>query len=330
MTRVEPHSLVGDAPLLTKASNGWSVRTVDSIYMRLEYKRREEPSEGDRDKQVTLIKVPVFRPVAVKLMRLLGSEDASVLEVSVLLNSDPGFSAEMLTMANSAAHGSSNRIHTIGRAVVALGLERTRSLATKAALNGMIRGIGQHPGVENCWKHSLATALIAKWLAPFYRLNPDLVYTTGLMHDVGRLGLLAAEPEQYPKLLASVDGTNGDMLLAEKWAFRMDHCEAGFFLAKTWGLPEEFWLPASQHHAAKDPTMPGNVDVIRLACALAHALGYKAAPLVQSELPEALLEEIPDLGPTGAVSPLLILSELLKRELGDASGVTKSTEPVLA
>ena len=296
---------------------------ADSICMRLEYKRRAEPAEIDRDQQVTLVKVPVFRPVAVKLMRLLGSDDASVLEVSELLNSDPGFSAEMLAMANSAAHGTSNRIHTIGRAVVTLGLERTRSLATKAALNGMVKGLGQRPGIENCWKHSLATALIAKWLAPYYRLSPDLVYTTGLMHDVGRLGLLAAEPEQYAKLLASVDGTSADMLLAEKWAFRIDHCEAGFFLAKTWGLPDEFWLPASQHHAARNSTTPGSVDVIRLACAFAHTLGYKAAPRVQSEMPEALLEEIPDLEPTGAVSPLTIMAELLKRELGDASGVAE-------
>src|SRR2546423_1855195 len=183
----------------------------------------------------------------------------------------------------------------------------------------MVRGLGKHPIIENCWKHSLATALIAKWLAPYYRLSPDLVYTTGLMHDVGRLGLLAAEPEQYAKLLTSVDGSSADMLLAEKWAFRIDHCEAGFFLAKTWGLPDEFWLPASQHHAARNPQTPANVDVIRLACSFAHTLGYKAAPQAQGELPEALLEEIPGMEHKGAASPLTILSELLRRELGDAS-----------
>src|SRR5471032_1515129 len=34
---------------------------------------------------------PVFRPVAVKLLQLLGNQDVSVLEVSQLLKSDPGF-----------------------------------------------------------------------------------------------------------------------------------------------------------------------------------------------------------------------------------------------
>ena len=169
-------------------------------------------------------------------MRLLGSEDASVLEVSVLLNSDPGFSAEMLTMANSAAHGSSNRIHTIGRAVVALGLERTRSLATKAALNGMIRGLGHHPGVENCWKHSLATALTQKWLAPFYRLNPDPVYVDRSHARRRRLDCLSPSP-------------NSTQTIGERRRDKRRHASggkmgipdgplrSGLFLAKT-GLPE--------------------------------------------------------------------------------------------
>lgn len=294
--------------------------------MRPEYKRWEEPIEGVRDKHVMLCRVPVFRPVAVKLLRLLGNEDASVHEVSQLLNTDPGFSTEMLTMANSAAHGSSHRIHTIEKAVVLLGLDRTRGLATKTALDGMVRGLGGSPTIQNCWRHSLATAFIAKWLAPFYRLHPDLAYTTGLMHDIGRLGLLAAEPNQYSKLLASVEGTSEDMLLVERWAFRVDHCEAGLFLTKTWGLPDEFWLPSSQHHAAKNPTTPRSVDIIRLACALANALGYKAAPMVQAELPEALLEQIPDPGHSRVVSPLSILSELLEKELGDVAGTALGAE----
>src|SRR5471032_3557 len=270
-----------------------------------------------------LFRVPVFRPVAVKLLQLLRNEDVSVHEVSRLLYSDPGFSTEMLTMANSAAYGSSHRILTIEKAVVLLGLDRTRSLATKTALDGMIRGLGGSPTIQNCWRHSLATALIAKWLAPFYRLHPDLIYTTALMHDVGRLGLLAAEPNQYSKLLESVEGTSEDMLLAERCAFRVDHCEEGLFLTKTWGLPQGFWLPSSQHHVAKNPTTARFVDIIRLACALANALGYKAAPVVRTELPEALVEQIPDLGHPRVVSSLSILPQLLEREFGDAPGITQ-------
>ena len=72
--------------------------------------------------------------------------------------------------------------------------------------------------------------------------------------------------------------------------------------------------------------MAPSVDIIRLACALADALGYKAAPMVQAGLPEALVEQIPGLGQPRVVSPLSILSQLLESELGDVSGITEGTE----
>lgn len=281
--------------------------------------------DGDPDQHVMLCKVPVFRPVASKLLQLLANEEASVLEVALLLKSDPGFSAEVLTMANSAAHGSAHRVHTIERAVVLLGLERTKGLVTRVALGGMVRGLGASPAIQNCWRHSLATAIIARWLGPFYELHPDLVYTNGLMHDVGRLGLLGAEPKEYPNLLGSVHGTGEDVLMAERWAFRVDHCQAGLFLAKTWGLPEEFWQPAAEHHAPRNPATSPSVDIIRLACAMADALGYMAAPMIQSEKPEVLLEQVPNLAHANIMSPLSVLSQLLENELGEVSVATEGT-----
>jgi hypothetical protein len=116
------------------------------------------------------------------------------------------------------------------------------------------------------------------------------------------------------------------MLLVERWAFRVDHCEAGVFLTKTWGLPEEFWLPSSNHHVAKNPAMGRSADIIRLACALAHALGYRAAPLVQTELPDVLLEQIPDLEHARVVPSLAVLSQLLESELGGVGGMTERRE----
>ena len=68
------------------------------------------------------------------------------------------------------------------------------------------------------------------------------------------------------------------------------------------------------------------VDIIRLACALANAFGYKAAPMVQSGLADDLVQQIPDLGHPRVISTLPILSQLLEREFGDVSGITQTGE----
>src|SRR5205085_32712 len=113
-----------------------------------------------------LCKLPVFRPVAVRLMSELAKEDPPLPKIRDLLSSDPAFSAEILTMANSAYYARQSRVDTIHRAVMVLGLERTRSLAAAVALQGMIKGVSAKTAVQDSWQHSRATAIIAARLAP--------------------------------------------------------------------------------------------------------------------------------------------------------------------
>ena len=209
---------------------------------------RQGSSNGRALGAEALCKIPVFRPVAIKLLSLLTSEEADVFEVTGLLNSDPGFSAEILTLANSAAHALPNRVNTVVRAVLVLGLERTRKLVTRAALQGMVRGMGENAAVRNCWQHSRAAAALATWLSPYYHVHPDQAYTVALMHDIGRLGLLAAHGSRYADLLGRVSGSNQNLMDAERMLFLVDHCQAGAWLTRTWGLPPEFQETSANHH----------------------------------------------------------------------------------
>jgi len=239
-----------------------------------------------------LCKLPVFRPVAVRLMSELAQEDPPLPKIRDLLSSDPAFSAEILTMANSAYYARHTRVDTIHRAVMVLGLERTRSLAAAVALQGMVKGISANPAVQSSWEHSRATAIIAAKLAPYFQLGREQAYTSGLMHDIGRLGLLAAYPE-YPVLLESATGSIEDLLCRERAAFNVDHCEAGLWLTRIWGLPQEFWDVTADHHATLTSPPENRIGLIRLSCALADALGFKAAQKIGLAAPDRLIEFVP-------------------------------------
>src|SRR5438874_13839675 len=80
-----------------------------------------------------LCNVPVFRPVAIKLLSLLSDENLEIFDVAGMLNSDPAFSAEILPSANSAFYRISRRVTTVERAVLLLGIGRTKALGTRAA-----------------------------------------------------------------------------------------------------------------------------------------------------------------------------------------------------
>ena len=272
-------------------------------------------ANGGAGRHEALCKVPVFRPVAIRLLAVLTKEDVDLFEVADLLNSDPGFSTEILTLANSAAYAMPNRINTVERAIVTLGIERTRTLVTRAALQGMVRGLEENAAVQNCWVHSRATAAIAGWLAPYYRIHPDRAYTFALMHDIGRLGLLSAHGGRYADLLARASGTNADLMDAERMLFGVDHCEAGEWLTRTWALPQEFQHTSRNHHRSTEGAPRDSDDLAACACALSQALGFRAAPLVDSEALEALLERVPDAVSPRARLAAADLSTYVSREL---------------
>src|SRR5262249_34105810 len=152
---------------------------------------------------------------------------------------------------------------------------RTRALAAAIALQAIVGGVKTSVAAQDCWSHCRATAIIAERIAPFYLLDPDQSYTSALMHDVGRLGMLAAHPE-YPAVLEKATGTVFELLEEEKQPFSMNHCEAGLWLCRLWGLPSEFWLTACQPHGPVSGTMSDRTDLVPLSCLFADALGYPA------------------------------------------------------
>jgi HD-like signal output (HDOD) protein len=292
--------------------------------MRLTQEKRQElgsqaPPGGELPPE-RLCKLPVFRPVAVRLLSELAREEPDVAHVIKLLLSDPAFSAEILTLANSALYARHAHTDTIQKAIQFVGLDRTRALTVTVALHGMVRDTMNKVAVQDSWAHSRGAALVGEWLAPFYGIQPDQAYTAALMHDIGRLAMLSAYPE-YQVLLATAAGTNPDILEAEKRSFSVNHCEAGRWLTRIWGLPQEFGDTAGKHHEPVAGTPGDRVDLVRLSCLLAQSLDFKVAPQIDCEPAEALIARIPEaIWPHSRVS-IPELSEYLWNAMrADASG----------
>jgi len=227
-------------------------------------------------------KLPAFRPVALKMLKLLANEVAEVQELTGLLRSDPALSAEVLSVANSAIYGNPHHIDSLGRAVLILGFERTRSLTMMVSLRSLLRQRTQTKAMEACWRHSLASALLAEELAPLYGVAKDQAYTALLLHDSGRLGLLMAYGEWYTPILEKRHAGLAGCLASERHAFQMDHCQAGLWLTQQWGFPPVYSRVAGCHHDESASTTPDLASLAHVACQLADALGFMAVSLAEA------------------------------------------------
>ncbi len=244
--------------------------------------------------QKILRSLPPFPAVALQLMGLLDSEVA-VKQIVGLLRVDPALSGEILRVSNSALYGMSRQVETVSHAVVILGGDTVKRLALTVAMGRFSHQFMRHQGLRACWNHSVACAIGAEAIAELLYLAKDVAYTVGLLHDIGKFGLLAAYPEQYGPFLEETRGM-AQPLERERASFGMDHCQVGGWLAREWNLPEEVREGIEQHHAAPEAgpsASAGMVAAVRAADEIVNAMGYSSSGGAVEQGVDEILERLP-------------------------------------
>ena len=224
--------------------------------------------------QVRLAQLPPFGPVVISLLRLFDRDDVEFAEITRLISSDTALSAELFTMVNSPLFAMRVSVDDVAHAVPLVGIERTRELAAALAMRAMLRDAPKTGLVRRLWRHSIATAVIAKKLAPTYGVGAGVAHAAGMLHDVGRMGLLSVCRDSYAELVLHAYDNVADILAKELAVCGMNHCEAGLYLAKSWGFPEAFCQVVQHHHEASE--VRGILSLLQTACALADDLGFAA------------------------------------------------------
>lgn len=222
--------------------------------------------------------LPPFPAIAHRVLALVNQEDVAIGELGDLVKLDPSFSAELLRFANSAMLGVRHEVKSASQAIILLGLERVKTMATLVAVNRMVRSSVRIEALRKVWVHSLATALIAEEAARVAGIPGDTAYTAGLLHNLGVLGLMSAYPEEYSRMLAVTHDFGFDLLQTERDLFDIDHCLAGCYLAQDWNFPDELAAAIAVHH--EDPAAgEASLDnVVKVSWRLADTLGYAAFP----------------------------------------------------
>ena len=238
--------------------------------------------------------VPPFPAVAQRVLILVGQENVHVQQIGDVIKTDPSFSAELLRFANSALFGVRREVKSLPQAIMLVGMDQLKTMATMVALNRMIKTAVRVAALRKVWQHSLVTALIADEAARLSHVRRDTAYTYGLLHNLGALALMSAYPAEYVRML-EVSNENGyDLLKTERDLFEIDHCAAGAYMAQDWDFPDELAAALATHH---DDPVPGekSVDnVLKISWRLADSLGYSAFTPDEKWTTETLLALIPN------------------------------------
>jgi len=241
---------------------------------------------------LAFVELPPFPAIALKALQVMARRDSRLRELHDLIRTDQAFSAEILRLVNSPLYAFPSPIHSTMQATMLLGFERVQALTVTIAIRAYLRDALEMPVLRACWRHSLACACVAEHLSRIVLADKDVLYTAGIMHDIGRLALAVCHRAPYTELL-SARRSPAALLDRERELFGIDHCAAGKSLAEAWNLPSDFATVAARHH---EP-FTGKCDVLfllQLACALADSLGFAVIPPAGSPAYSELRLHLPD------------------------------------
>ncbi|SPE28613.1 hypothetical protein SBA3_1470006 [Candidatus Sulfopaludibacter sp. SbA3] len=246
-----------------------------------------------------LAKLPPFAPVVIRLLRLFDRDEVEQAEIARLVEADPALTAEILGVVNSPLYAIRGRVTSPAHGVAMLGVEQMKALATTLAMRALLSGSPKTPIVRRFWKHSVASAAIAQEMAPLFTVDKGLGYIAAMVHDLGRIGLLAAHGEAYGSLATTVHQSVEEILEIERTRFGMDHCHAGALLSRAWGLPKSLREGVKHHHdECSDRRILG---LVQLSCRLANGFMFQSilhrnphtpAETMESFVPKAMHQDL--------------------------------------
>lgn len=232
-------------------------------------------------------KLPAMPEVATRLMKSFDDDRVGLPQIAELIGKDPGLSAKVLRLANSARFSPAHRISTLQDAANALGMDTLRNLTMAAAISGSFPNV---PGVDRLaiWRHAAATAAYARLLAKLVRLDADEVFVAGMMLRTGQLLMAMSEPQQVAEVEAHAQEP-GSRYSLEQHRFGCTHADVTASLAAHWHFPAEMvqaFTDANEPMAVRPFSL--RAAVLHLAEVLADAHEHHDDPLkaVQAAVPE--------------------------------------------
>lgn len=234
--------------------------------------------------------LPPFDATAQRVRQEAMKEDPDVQLIEQLIVRDQAMTGQVLRVANSSFYKGLVKVSTVRNAILRLGINEVSNMVTLVTqkknfqskdpyINGIMREL---------WRHSVGCGVGAHWLAKqggFPSLASE-VFFAGLLHDVGKLFILAVVEDIRRSGNSGQQPSNA----MQDEVMRSMHGKYGYELLKNWNLPDRYCNVTRDHHAEEFDPKDFLLLIVRLSDHACNKVGIGATAdpsVVLSALPEA-------------------------------------------
>jgi putative nucleotidyltransferase with HDIG domain len=258
--------------------------------------------------------MPTFSPATAKIIQLSNQLNASANELVAAIRLDPVLTGRVLQLVNSAYFSLAQKVTSLNRALVYLGINTIKNLALSTAVMEAFENKNRELKdlIAPTWRHSLATAVCAKNLARVTGVPANALeeyFIAGLLHDIGKIVMIQAFHSTQPH--------NGLLSLAQEMElYGSNHGEVGGDTLRKWKFPEELISAINSYHHPKPENRLANF--LHIADYMTYKLALNG-PLLDQVAPPT------NLCPT-ALPALNLTEEAVIAELSNAAEQIEKAE----
>lgn len=248
---------------------------------RAESTRQQQNTNIDRfigelmsDLKTNRLELPTLPQVAIKINKTVKDRNSSAKDVAQIVATDPALSARLIQVSNSSLLSGHHKIDNVRTAVTRMGSNMVRNLVTSFLVKQLFRTRHKslHTRMTTVWNHSAHVAAICHVLAREYSyLKADEVMLAGLIHDIGKLPILA-KAVSVPSIAHNEKAL--DMVLDKL------HPALGKAILTTWRFAPALITAVAEHEKiTRDSSVLDHTDIVIVANLHSH-LGKPSAKKV--------------------------------------------------
>lgn len=191
---------------------------------------------------------PVFTvPSSImETMRLLEKSDFDYGEVASVIEKNPTLTGMFLSSINSSFYNRGYAVTELRTALSRLGKHNIRALLQLYSIKTTFSNDEIFGKVASrIISHSYIVAVIAGYLSQRYYPEPGLAFLAGLLHDIGKLGILK-ELSMQPLFIIRLKNKLDEQMFDQ--IFEGRHEQVGVMLGKQWNMDHLSLSAIERHH----------------------------------------------------------------------------------
>ncbi|MBE7928094.1 HDOD domain-containing protein [Pseudomonas saudiphocaensis] len=244
------------------------------------------------------IAIPPLAQTAQKIIKLRVNPDATVDDITGVVETDPALAAQVVSWAASPYYAAPGRIRSVEDAIVrVLGFDLVINLALGLALGKSMNLPKDHPQhATPYWQQAIYTAAVIEGLNRAIprteRPEAGISYLAGLLHNFGYLVLAHVFPPHFSLICRHLEvNPHLHHSLIEQHLLGITREQIGAWLMRYWGMPEELSTALRFQH---DPNYrgehAGHANLVCLAVRLLRNRGIGSGPY--EKVPQELFDRL--------------------------------------